>query len=141
MSDSKGWVSARANCTVEVAARAIHAAIKSDIEEFNDLPTEKRGCRTFKIDDRDYTNVGIGFNVDNRHIAGAPRTYWALTFKVNKNNINVFINDAKEQKESLLFPIEIQWCEETSLCQYLADEQPVTPEEISRKALYPVFFK
>ncbi len=131
----KGWVTERAYCTLDGQFEALAQVIKTDIEEVNSLPSERRN--------------GCLFVLKRREDEVSP--FWVTRTEGNETNAVYFHKVSGENvirventllKRSLEeeFKITHRWDAENGCCELTVGNTPQTLEEISRRALSPLFF-
>lgn len=133
MEEQRNWVRYEGYCTVQTMLLDLVEVVRSDVREMNSL-LEKQGKEeryTVIRDPRPSTSFGVC-------VKDTPA---GLSFVVD-NQRNAIMIDTPLEYHSLW--VYVRWDEKTYSCHYFMDEgeqrRQVQLWEISRKALYPMFF-
>lgn len=135
----KNWVDARADCTPELTCQALVKIVQGDIQRFNNLPSEKRGDRTFRC-----REDGDNWIVERtRSVLQGGQTIYDLDPEHKDYQIRIGLSDGMivaERPGVTRLEIEPRWNEETLVCDLYIDDRAFPVWHVSQKILREFMF-
>ena len=127
---TESWVAVRIACTAHMQFEALVEIVDMDVSAVNMLPPDQRNHCTFAL-----VREGDAFQVQRRK---KGESLLFVEFGISRQGLYTKNNLRWGTGEK--FTVSVNWNTESGVCQLTIDDTPVSLQDVSRRALHPLFF-